>query len=266
MDPRVELFVDSGAFTAWTKGAVVDVDAYGTFLRAHASKITVAANLDVIPGRPGKLPSALDIDKAAAQGWENYATLQKKLRGTDVSLLHAYHRGEPVRWLKKLVDECEYFGLGGLAGRGTTTDKKMSFLDEVMPHLTDDAGRPIRKFHGFGVTSAELVRRYPWYSVDSTTWSNMGRYGWLLLGIDGGRHYAVLDETQELKPHIRSCSDAERDAVRRYIGKWGYRLEDVVCDIKLIHELNILYFLDLERELTERAPAWRRAAAPRSFF
>jgi hypothetical protein len=33
------------------------------------------------------------------------------------------------------------------------------------------------KVHGFGITSPWLVKRYPFYSVDSTSWKAGGRYG-----------------------------------------------------------------------------------------
>jgi hypothetical protein len=33
------------------------------------------------------------------------------------------------------------------------------------------------KVHGFAITSPYVVKRFPFYSVDSSSWTNAGRYG-----------------------------------------------------------------------------------------
>src|SRR5439155_17910346 len=132
----------------------------------HPDAFTVVANLDVIPGAPGTTPTAADVERAAAQGWENYEYLRKQFAGAPFTLLHTYHRGEDVKWLRRLMDESEYLAIGGLAAPGLTTRDRRSCLDGVMPLLTDDRGSAIRKVHGFGLTDLPLMRRYPFHSVD----------------------------------------------------------------------------------------------------
>ena len=39
-----------------------------------------------------------------------------------------------------------------------------------MDYVTDKEGYPIIKFHGFAVTSLRLMLKYPWHSVDSSSW------------------------------------------------------------------------------------------------
>jgi hypothetical protein len=62
-----------------------------------------------------------------------------------------------------------------------STSGKRVWLDEVFYHITDADGWPVVKTHGFGMTSVELMWRYPWFSCDSTSWSLMGGYGKVMI-------------------------------------------------------------------------------------
>ena len=49
---NVDVFLDSGAFSAWTRGVEIDIQKYIEFIKQNQDVITVYANLDVIsPGR-----------------------------------------------------------------------------------------------------------------------------------------------------------------------------------------------------------------------
>ena len=52
-----------------------------------------------------------------------------------------------------------------------------NFLDEAFDEICDDDGMPRNKIHGFGVTAIGIVRRYPFYSVDSTSCIMAGSMG-----------------------------------------------------------------------------------------
>jgi hypothetical protein len=57
-----------------------------------------------------------------------------------------------------------------------------TWLDRVFDKfLTNPDGTPKVKVHGFGLTTPDLLFRYPWYSVDSGTWWRVSRYGGSLL-------------------------------------------------------------------------------------
>jgi hypothetical protein len=43
--------------------------------------------------------------------------------------------------------------------------------------LTDPAGNPYVKTHGFGATGQSILLRYPWFSCDSTSWTMAPSYG-----------------------------------------------------------------------------------------
>lgn len=144
------LFIDSGAFTAWKGGTAIDIDSYLKFLEEYKEVITVAAALDVI-GDP-------------VASWQNWIYMKEK----GCLTLPAYHIGEPLKWLHQYVDAgATYIGLGGIAGE----DRKVRhrFLDQVFQHYPDESKIG---FHGFGVTDEGIMAEYPWRSVDSTAAMN----------------------------------------------------------------------------------------------
>ena len=56
--------------------------------------------------------------------------------------------------------------------------KRVWILDRLWhDHLIDDQRMPKFKVHGMGVTTFSLMRRYPWFSVDSTSWVRQGAFG-----------------------------------------------------------------------------------------
>jgi len=158
-------FLDSGAYSAWSKGSTIDIDELIAFIKANIDVIEVYACLDCIPGVPGRSATSKEREEAAELTWKNY--LYMKSEGLDP--LPVFHYGEDFRFLERMLDYgCEYIGIGGLVG--IPSDKRRAWLDRLFVRITDDAGMPTVKTHGFGMTSVPLIFRYPWYSVDSTTW------------------------------------------------------------------------------------------------
>ena len=264
-----DLFLDSGAFTAWTKGTKIDLDAYADFALAHRDVFTVVANLDVIPGAPGAAaPTSAAVERAAAQGWEHYEHLRRRFAGCPFTLLHAYHYGEDSRWLKKLMDQAEYLAVGGIATPGLTTGAKRAFLDGIMPLLTDDAGRPVRRFHGFGVTGLSLMRRYPWYSVDSTSWLMATRFGSVHVPLGERVHVVTFSsgspKMEEAGAHFTTYAPPEQAAIRAYVEGKGYAVEQLASDYVKRSELNVIFFVDLESAWVDQP--WCAAAVQPSFF
>ena len=69
------MFLDSGAFSAWTKGESIDIDAYARFCVRLQDKVEAIANLDVIPGEYGRTPTDAEVRASAEVGWNNYQYL-----------------------------------------------------------------------------------------------------------------------------------------------------------------------------------------------
>jgi|SRR5262252_6628889 len=158
-----------------------------------------------------------------------------------------------------------------------------------MKYVTDDKGWPLRKLHGFGVGALELIQRYPWYSVDSTSWlfASAPRPGVNIGGCYVPR-YGVIEFTAEGtkgSKHFDNLPSSDRNAIAQYLASKGVpnprMLRDDYCltcgkefewtytpccsEPKLNHALferdgiNIDYYLDIEMANQEPRP-WRRDA------
>lgn len=160
---RPKLFIDSGAFTAKTKGQLLSISEYAGFLKQWSRYISVSAGLDVIPD-----PEAT---------WKNQQEIESY--GLTPTPLPTFHIGEDFKWLQKYANEYDYIGLGGTASKKYSVAQRLEWLDICWgQYLTNADGLPLTRVHGFAATGIDVMRRYPWHSVDSTSWimsSAMGK-------------------------------------------------------------------------------------------
>jgi hypothetical protein len=202
-----KMFVDSGAFSAFTKGAKIDIKRYARFLTVYNDLVEVASNLDAI-GRGGEQAT-----------YDN----QKALEEMGCKVQPVFHVRDAEQWLVKYLDEgYDYLFIGGMVPE--TTKWLMGWLDHAWHHyLTNPDGTAKIKVHGFGLTSLPLIYRYPWYSVDSTSWQATGSFGSIFLDFpqaDGSwRDYKVDFSDRSMKRydlnswHYSSLSKADRHTV-----------------------------------------------------
>lgn len=152
--------LDSGAFTAWTKGRTIDLDAYCDFLRTHQTQIQAALALDVIGGSEAENLANLDHMRQADLGVEVVPVFH--LQDPGPGLLQAY-----------LERGCRRIALGGTVKQKPETICR--WLDWVFS-LDLPAGL---RWHGCGITSAQVLDTFgeQFDSVDSTTWLAFAMYG-----------------------------------------------------------------------------------------
>lgn len=215
---KVELFLDSGAFSAWSQGKEINIDEYISFIKSNEDILDVYANLDVIGD--------------AEATWKNQAYMESK----GLLPLPVFHYGEDIKYLKKLLSgKYGYISLGGMVP--ISTDDLIKWLDPLYKqYLCDEKGLPIVKVHGFGLTSLRLMLRYPWYSVDSTSWVVTGRMGSIYIPRykNGAWIYdedswkvAVSNRSPNVREsgaHITTMSPNERKVLISYITEKGYKL------------------------------------------
>lgn len=273
---KVNLFLDSGAFSAFTQGAEIDIYEYIAFIKKNKKYIETYAVLDVIG--------------SAKETWKNQRIMEK----AGLNPLPCFHFGEDIKWLKKYVKKYKYMALGGMVPI-SSKDLKVWLDDLFSNHLCDKKGNPLIKVHGFGMTSLNLMLRYPWYSVDSTSWVVTGRMGGILIPKKTGGKYDYTKNphkitvssksptTKKEGAHFQTCTKGQQKIFREYfegrgfkLGKSSFRSENAktyepadgekwnkkkegiietiqepgLCnDYKLRDELNIQYFLDLEKNM-----------------
>ena len=146
------IFLDSGAFSAWTRKIPIDIDNYATFVKKYLPHLAVYANLDVIG----------DSKKTAKN--------QEYLEKLGLKPLATFHIGSPYSELEKMTKKYDYLALGGLVG--VPYARRIKHLDKCFRII-----RLKSKVHGYGVGDLKLMLRYPFYSVDNTNWIMGGRIG-----------------------------------------------------------------------------------------
>jgi hypothetical protein len=151
-------FGDSGAHSARTLGITLTLEDYAAWCHRWNDQLILYSNLDVIGA-----PEAT---------WRNQRALED-VHG--LRPLPVFHTGEPWEYLERYIDQGHtYIALGKLLGNP---------LADLLPWL-DKAfrvagGRAV--FHGFGMTTWDVLRRFPFHSVDSSTWSTGSRFGTVML-------------------------------------------------------------------------------------
>ena len=159
-----KIFVDSGAFSAFNLNTEINLKGYCDY---------ILRNEDIILKDDGILmASVLDGIGDPLQTYRN----QLDMAHYGVKALPCFHAGEDERYLEYYVANYDYITLGGLVG--SSTKQLQHWLDRIWDkYLTDGAGRPKIKVHGFGITSLTLVKRYPWHSCDASTWIQAAAFG-----------------------------------------------------------------------------------------
>jgi len=299
---NISLFLDSGAHSLYTKKVIKKqhqngydfydtkdfwqyVDEYAEFVKAHKEYIDVYVNVDVIfdPDRSFKVQKYLETKHG-------------------LSPLPVIHYGSHPKYLKKCLGNYDYIGLGGL-GQEVTSQQYVTWADQMWDIICNTKDRfPICKVHGFAMTSLRFMLRYPWYSVDSTSWVMTSRMGSIYVPKFKNNEW-IYDENSwkiclssrspgkgEEGKHFDTLPKDSQDQIIKYLTKKGYKIgksefktifvkkykleenekwngkelsdgtreveiiiEDGLCNnYKLRDEVNIIYFLDLEKSI----PKW----------
>lgn len=159
---KAELFLlDSGAFTFLNntkKGAGVNwdeyVDKYAEFITKHNIKHFFE----------------LDIDSVV--GYEMVKELTKKLEEkTQRQCIPVWHKKRGLSEWKRITQEYNYVAIGGIVTREIRPTEYKHFTT-----LLKIASKNHCKVHGLGFTYTKELKKYPFYSADSTSWTGMNRF------------------------------------------------------------------------------------------
>jgi hypothetical protein len=226
-----KIFLDSGAFSMFTKGVYVPIEKYAEFVKENLDIIEVASVLDGI-GDP-KLT------------YEN----QKKLEDLGCDVLPCFHYGEDTRYLEYYLKNYKHITLGGMVP--ISTPDLYKWLDFIWGEfLTDEKGYPTHKVHGFGLTVLNLMKRYPWYSVDSTSWVMTAMFGNIYWEKSDGTETKLTMSSQSpkvkaLNMHYTTLSSVEQKEIEKTIIKNGFTVQDLQ-EIYWKRDLwNVQYFRQL---------------------
>ncbi len=138
-------------------------DAYIAYVKKNHKHISAYVNLDVINNAE-----------------ESYKSL-KYMEKRGCTPLPVYHLGNDVKWLERYIKEgYKFICIGGITPNTFSAVKPI--LDRIWRDiLTDSDGMPIVKVHGLAATGYRVLKRYPWWSADSTSWRKLAAYGKILI-------------------------------------------------------------------------------------
>lgn len=173
--------LDSGAFSMWTVGKAVDLEALIAWARQYAVQKpeVVTISLDVIPGEAGgnRAPTKKQKLEAVVESMSN----GDAMRSAGLKIMEVFHVFEPMEQFERLLERRqpgEIIGLGGMVGRSTSL--KRAFADACFARAKEQAGgwQGIVPLHALGLSvRSPLAARYPWWSMDSSTWIAAAQYG-----------------------------------------------------------------------------------------
>lgn len=218
------LILDSGAFSAWNSGVEINIDNLIEYMHKWKDVYTIAANLDKIPGERRKAPTKDDVHIAAEVGWKNSKYILSKGVPQD-KLMPIFHQGEDFRWLKLMVDEgYQYIGIS--PSNDYSTEQRMFWLDEVYEYLTKQ-NRWYIKTHGYGATSQRLMKTYPWFTVDSTSWVQQAGFGQIATPF--GNICMSNDPNNYDKPGCyHTLPGVEKEQLDGHIKQMGFEIDKLI--------------------------------------
>ena len=230
---KCKLFIDSGAFSAWTKGVSINVDDYINFINQYQEYFTVYASVDNIPGEPKASNTATqkEVDESADKTWQNFLYMRSKVNDPD-KLLCTFHCGESFEHLINILEYSDehgpikYLGLGGMVGKSDFVLK--GFLLKCFD-IISKSSNPNIKVHAFGMTKYDYLNQFYFTSTDSTTWLMTASYGNII--IDTKPIY-ISDHGLLDNDNIINKNPAIKMEFENKLKKYGYTLDELVGDYK----------------------------------
>lgn len=222
---NASIFLDSGAFSAFTLGVELSVKDYCDY---------IARNIDILRVEDGNvMASVLDGIGDPHQTYRNQLEMEARMKinhGMNVRPLPCFHAGEDERYLEHYVQNYDYITLGGMVG--SSTQQLMIWLDRMWDKYLAPNGRPRCKVHGFGITAIPIMEAYPWYSCDSSSWIQSAAFGSVIMPGVSRNNPAMPISVSEKSPsrhdagqHATTLSPVEVDFIFKTLEDNGFTYE-----------------------------------------
>lgn len=155
--------LDSGAYTFMMDNSKA-ID-FGKYVERYARFIV---NHDI------KLYFEMDIDSVV--GLKKVEEYRDYLESeTNRPSIPVFHKERGKEYWYKMIKDYDYVALGGIAGQGEVLLSSYKYFKWFIKTAHDCN----TKIHCLGFTGNKNVKKYPFDSVDSTTWLHGAKFGWL---------------------------------------------------------------------------------------
>lgn len=248
-----KLFVDSGAFSSFTRGKQVDVDDYIELINSIDDQVYVFAQVDKIPGEWGKPKTPEQIAEAPRLSWENYLYMVTRVKSPE-KLLPIFHQGEDFSWLQNMLDytytegplkgqHIKYIGLSCSKDIQSSAWAPWFDLCFKMIHESDN---PDVKTHAFGMTSLKLLEQFPFTSADSTSWIRSAGFGNIIIG--GTTVYTSAQNPND-PGYIKNLNAALKHDIDVIARKYGYSFFELADEARTFERE--AYLVKINKAFTE---------------
>lgn len=221
-----ELMLDSGAFTAWTKGDEVHLDhlmhVYGDMLDKYkdSMKEIWLINLDKIPGSPGRTAGIDEINEAIAISDTNFSKLVSAFGDR---VLPVFHQNENEQRLEEVVQMAPYVCI---SPRNDLPEKSRVSWSQYVHGL-----QPTMKTHGLATTGSKMLTTVPWHSADSASWVFAGAMGNITLLLNQKvASISMSDESpskKDMGKHYDTMPNAMQEVIAARIEKHGFTVDEI---------------------------------------
>lgn len=234
------VFLDSGAFSAFTLGVTLKVSDYCEYIQR---------NIDILRVEDGNLmASVLDGIGDPLQTYRN----QKEMEARGCKPLPCFHFGEDENYLEYYVKNYDYITIGGMVGKSV---KQLStWLDRIWgKYLVDGSGRAKIKVHAFGITSFKIMENYPWYSCDSSSWIQSTAFGVIVTPEHGPIQVSKESPSRKVEGrHITTLSMIEKDSVFKLIESQGFNYERLSSVYQSRAAYNLWAYREINNQINKK--------------
>lgn len=175
-----EIFLDSGAYSAYTKGKGIALTDYLRYISDNQRWIKSYFSLDVM------------FDSLLS--YRYYQIMKEK----QYNPIPVFHYGEPLHILQRYAEHTDFIALGG-----TVPEQNKSKVAEWTQGIIEK--HPEIKFHLLGSSSRKIIDTCDLYSCDSSTWI-MGAFNGYPKHIKGTTREAKIERAVfNLQKELELC-------------------------------------------------------------
>lgn len=168
--PCLNALKDAGG----SKNFLLDSGAFSYMSGAKCSKEQMLEYADRYADfiKQNKISQYFELDVDTIFGIDFVETIRRELeRKTNIPSIPVWHKGRGVEYWKKMCNEYEYVAIGGLVFHVKQSEWP------AIHKLVDYAYKRGVKVHGLGFTKTKDLRKWPFYSVDSASWTKAAALG-----------------------------------------------------------------------------------------
>lgn len=228
-----EVMLDSGAFTAFTKGHKVSLDklvaVYDDTIRKLSKNIKHVwlINLDVIPGAYGRVADTTEVQAALDESDKNYKLLRKRYGDR---VLPVFHQTESMKRLEQVAAQNWFIGMGF---RQDFAEEHRIRAAEAALNYTTKKGIVV---HGLATTGYRMLKRAPFDTVDSATWLYVAAMGGVLYLTEAGDLGSISISSRspsqrDWRGHYKTVPHQEQAWLDARFADAGVTLEQLESDL-----------------------------------